>query len=185
MNLGVDVMQAATPQRLRPGMGLRPGGERPDLEPFVVAAFEAMYAAVRSLSAQGVGVAVDVGHHDEYSRPLNILERSARQLAGVPVLFVGVRCPVDVVVARRLATWGGEPTVERALRWDQAVHRPGIYDMELDTSVLSPEVCATMIERRLTAGPGTAFAKAGSMVEPSTGLRDAGRSRSRPHTPME
>jgi len=37
MNLGVDTfVRQVTPARYRPGIGLRPGGERPDLEPFVV-----------------------------------------------------------------------------------------------------------------------------------------------------
>lgn len=163
VNLGVDMMRGATAPRLLPGMGLRPGGERPDLEPFVLAAFGALYAAVRSLSERGVGVAVDVGHHDDYSQPLDILGRSARQLDGVPVLFVGVRCPADVVMERRLATWGDEPSaqsLEWLRRWEGAVHRPGIYDVEVDTSVMSAERCVAAIQRRWAEGPGTAFGRA-------------------------
>ncbi|MCA1571370.1 MAG: chloramphenicol phosphotransferase [Chloroflexi bacterium] len=163
-NLGVDTMQAATPERLLPGMGLRPGGEWPDLEPFVVAAFEAMYSAVASLSASGIGVAVDVGHHDAYSQPLGILRRSAAQLAGAPVLFVGVRCPIETVMARRAEIRSGEQVLERAQRWDEAVHRPGMYDLEVDTSVLSPGDCAARIEGRLAAGPGRMFAQVANWV---------------------
>jgi len=33
--LGVDAMMAMTPERLLPGIGLRPGGEKPELEDFV------------------------------------------------------------------------------------------------------------------------------------------------------
>ena len=33
MNLGVDRFMAMTPKRYQHGIGLRPGGERPDLEP--------------------------------------------------------------------------------------------------------------------------------------------------------
>jgi chloramphenicol 3-O phosphotransferase len=153
-------MQAATPARLLPGMGLRPGGERPDLEPFVVAAFEALYSAVRSLSANGVGVVVDVGHHDEYSRPLGILQRSARLLVDVPVLFVGVRCGIDELIARRAATWGDMPGRELVRRWDAAVHVPGIYDLEVDTSAQAPDEICRLIEERLARGPGSAFAEA-------------------------
>ena len=32
MNLGVDGFKQMTPELLQPGIGLRPGGERPDLE---------------------------------------------------------------------------------------------------------------------------------------------------------
>ena len=37
MNLGVDTFkERVTPKRYSPGIGLRPGGERPDLEPLIV-----------------------------------------------------------------------------------------------------------------------------------------------------
>jgi chloramphenicol 3-O phosphotransferase len=46
------------------------------------------------------------------------------------------------------------------LRWQNAVHLPGIYDLEVDTSRLSPDECAAAIRRRLEAGPaGSAFAQ--------------------------
>ena len=32
VNLGVDAFNRTMPEHLRPGIGLRPGGERPDLE---------------------------------------------------------------------------------------------------------------------------------------------------------
>jgi len=35
MNLGVDRFMQCTPARYLPGIGLRPGGERPDIEPFI------------------------------------------------------------------------------------------------------------------------------------------------------
>ncbi len=48
MNLGVDLVRMATPPMLQPGIGLRPGGERPDLEDFVVASYLALYDSVRA-----------------------------------------------------------------------------------------------------------------------------------------
>src|SRR5450755_2019089 len=42
MNLGVDRFKPMTPERYQPGIGLRPGGERPDLEPLVVVLYRAM-----------------------------------------------------------------------------------------------------------------------------------------------
>lgn len=163
MNLGVDRFKAMTPERFQPGIGLRPGGERPDLEPLIVVLYHGMYEAIAAHSRLGVNVVVDVGHHDSYSVPRGILERSANQLAGLPVLFVGVRCRVEVVMERRMATWGAgkpwdgwvPPEVER---WQSAVHDPRIYDMEVDTSALSPEDCAASIRRRLDSGMrGDAF----------------------------
>ena len=52
-----------------------------------------------------------------------------------------------------------EPVPAPVLRWQDAVHDPGIYDLEVDTSTHSPDECAAAIGRRLDAGPGTAFAQ--------------------------
>jgi chloramphenicol 3-O phosphotransferase len=159
MNLGVDCFKHMTPERFQPGIGLRPGGERPDLEPFVVAAYRGMYDAVAAHARLGFNVVVDAVHHDAYSVPRQILPQSARQLQGLPVLFVGVRCPIEVAVQRRRATWGGlgykpsDAVPDPVGRWHKAVHTPGIYDLEVDTSKASPQECADLIARRLRAGP--------------------------------
>lgn len=162
MNLGVDRFMQMTPARFQPGIGLRPGGERPDLEPVVVGLYLAMYASIAAHSREGVNVVVDVGHHDDYSVSRGILPRCARLLDDLPVLFVGVRCPIEVIMERRRATWGVDPTdgsvPDPVKRWQEAVHVPGIYDLEVDTSRLSPEECAVLIAQRLESGPpGIAF----------------------------
>jgi chloramphenicol 3-O phosphotransferase len=44
-------------------------------------------------------------------------------------------------------------------RWQDAVHAHGTYDMEVDTSAMTPEECTAAIAARLAAGPpGSAFA---------------------------
>ena len=170
MNLGGDRFKAMTPDHLQPGIGLRPGGERPDLEPLIVDLYYAMYEAIATHSRLGLNVVVDVGHHDFYSVPRRILPRCAQQLSDLPVLFVGVRCPIEVVMERRLATWGVGKSEDGSipqpvLRWQEAVHVPGIYDLEVDTSVLSSEQCAEVIRRRLADGPpGSAFQRIAATV---------------------
>lgn len=154
MNLGVDHFKAATPQHLQPGIGLRPGGERPDLEPIIVLLYSAMYESIAAHSRLGINVVVDADHHDMYSVPRGILWDCARRLHGLPVLFVGVRCPTEVVMERRRATWGGgapdDGLVPAPVKlWQQAVHEPGIYDLEVDTSTLSPAECAQEIRKAL------------------------------------
>lgn len=114
---------------------------------------------------------VDVGHHEAYAVPRGILQDSARRLQGLPVLFVGVRCPLDVIMERRNQGQEGRETAylkgsvtdppEPIRRWQREVHLPGVYDVEVDTSVLSPQECADVIRLRLAEGPGVAFWAAG------------------------
>ena len=120
----------------------------------------------------GLGTAQgrDVGHHDDYSSPRGILPAVAHKLAGLPAYLVGVRCPDEEIVARRDRVDPGHegryagrnpdgsvPDIVR--RWDRAVHDPGIYDLEVDTSRSSPAACAAAIADRIGAGPPTAFAE--------------------------
>lgn len=159
VNLGVDAVIAMTPERLRPGIGLRPGGERPDLEPLIPVMFAALYDSMAAHARHGLGVVVDVGHHDRYTRPLGTLAIAAERLAGLPSLLVGVRCPLDEIMRRRGRA--GEPPPAPVRRWQEAVHDPGVYDLEVDTSAASPEECAAAIHRRIHAGPApTALARA-------------------------
>ncbi|NLS17836.1 chloramphenicol phosphotransferase [Rhizobium sp. P40RR-XXII] len=176
VNLGVDAyVRHVTPPRYRPGIGLRPGGERPDLEPLVQRFYAALYASIAAHSRMGLNVVAEFGHHDAYSQPLGILADCARRLAGLPALFVGVRCPLDVVMQRRLAEGperqgtyvrveAGVPAPAPVVAWQEQVHRPGIYDLEIDTSVSSPEACAEQIRRLLAKGlpHPTAFEKIAS-----------------------
>jgi len=156
MNLGVDGFMSMTPKRYQPGMGLRPGGERPDLEPLLPLLYGALYDSIAAHSRAGLNVVTDVGHHDYYSQPLGILPDCARRLAGLPTLFVGVHCPLDVILKRREET--GYPGGEPVIRWQESVHAHGLYDLELDTSVQTPEECAEVIRHRLENGPpGTAL----------------------------
>ena len=159
MNLGVDTFMQATPKRYLPGMGLRPGGEHPDLETFIPTLYRALYESIAAHSRLGLNVVTDVGHHDAYATPQGILRDSARRLHGLPVLFVGVRCPLEIIMERRKATWGSaddsadSPVPHPVLLWQHEVHIPGIYDLEVDTSTLSPTECADVIRQRLVDGP--------------------------------
>jgi len=106
MNLGVDGFMRMTPARYMPGMGLRPGGERLDIEPLVQILYRALYESIAAHSHLGLNVVVDVGHHDAYAVPRDILPDCARILSGLPVLFVGVRCPLETIMERRRHTAG-------------------------------------------------------------------------------
>ncbi|MEH2084552.1 MAG: hypothetical protein V7K89_32660 [Nostoc sp.] len=159
MNLGVDRFMQMTPARYLPGIGLRPGGERQDIEPFVPILYSAMYESIAAHSRLGLNVVVDVGHHDAYTIERGILADSARRLKGLPVLFVGVHCPMKIVMERRQNTgWNMGSTADSPIPhpvqlWQREVHIPGIYDLEVDTSLLSPGACAEVIRQHLTDSP--------------------------------
>jgi chloramphenicol 3-O phosphotransferase len=152
INLGVDVARRTTPPRLQPGIGLRPGEPDNPVAPLLPTLYAALYESVAAHSRLGLNVVVDVGHHDRA-----ILSDCARRLAGLPTLLVGVRCPLQTIVERRRAS-GMTTDMEPVRRWQEAVHDPGVYDFEVDTSVLSPQQCAAAIREWLGAdAPVTAF----------------------------
>lgn len=155
MNVGVDVARAMTPPRCQPGIGLRPGEDTHPAAPVVPVLYAALYDSIAAHSRLGLNVVVDVGHYAP-----EILSDCARRLAGLPVIFVGVRCPLEVVIERRNASTpgsyatvdDGEPIPPPILRWQEEVHAHR-YDFEVDTSVASPDECADAILRRLQTGP--------------------------------
>jgi chloramphenicol 3-O phosphotransferase len=152
MNLGVDVARAMTPPRYQPGVGLRPGEEAHPVAPLVPTFYMALYDSIAAHSKVGANVVVDVGHHNA-----EILVECARRLNGLPVLFVGVRCPIEVVMERRQASPSSSyatgspknPIPAPVRRWQHDVHVPGVYDLEVDSSLLNPEQCADAIRRWL------------------------------------
>ena len=75
-------------------------------------------------------------------------------LRGLPVTFVGVRCPLDVVNAREAARPGRFPGTAESHFHD--VHAHGIYDVEVDTGSVAPRACAERVMKAVAAG-GTAF----------------------------
>lgn len=187
MNLGTDVfVRHVIPPDLRPGIGLRPGRERPEVAERVPVLLAALYDAVAAHARHGLDVAVDVGHHADRApadpksattdageptgrghaeeRAARVWDDVARRLAGLPVVVVGVTCPLEVVLDRRDA---GDPerpddylrrTDDRRVpdpvrRWQDAVHVAAPYDLEVDTSRLSPADCADGIAHRLDDGP--------------------------------
>ena len=163
MQLGVDVVkERMTPPRYQPGIGLRPGEPDHPVAPLVPTFYAALYESIAVHSRLGLNVVADVGHHDK-----DVLADCARRLSGLPALFAGVRCPLDVILERRRATWGAGaagtargPVPPPVLAWQRDVHIPGIYDLEVDTSLLTPEECAEAIRARLADGrPATALAR--------------------------
>jgi chloramphenicol 3-O phosphotransferase len=181
MNLGMDNHIRATPAPYRPGVGLRPQraeghivepGRVPlaVLEDLVPTFYAALYESIAAHSRLGLNVVADVYHQDFYSRPRGILADCARRLRGLPVLFVGVLCPIDVIWERREATWEqvrdtADDRLVLAVELGQRAARSHRYDLEFDTSVATPDRCAAEIRRRVVEGPpGSAFHEAAELA---------------------
>ena len=165
MNLGVDGHIKATPESLRPGVGLRPGGKvDPKIEAMVPVLYAALYDSVRAHALQGLNVVMDAKHHDSYTRPRgNILPDCARRMAGVPVLFVGVKCSLDEIWQRLAQTWGrtrenARPEEIESIELGQTVTHLHDYDLVVDTTDRSSADCAASIRSLMQNPPEpTAF----------------------------
>jgi chloramphenicol 3-O phosphotransferase len=147
VNLGVDVARSMTPARYQPDIGLRPGETEHPAASVVPVLFAALYESIAAHANEGVNVVADIGHHD-----VAVLCDCARRLAGRRAVLVGLRCPIDVVMERRnasepgrYATGAPDDLPAPVRRWQHDVHVPGVYDLEVDTSVMSPEECAVAI----------------------------------------
>lgn len=111
------------------------------------------WAAAAAAARAGARVVVETA----LSEPAEALA-AARELQGIDVLFVGVRCPLAVVLAR--LGLAGEQAPTAVARAQSDVHALWDYDLEVDTSVLSPEESARDIGRTLVDPPvPSAFAR--------------------------
>jgi chloramphenicol 3-O phosphotransferase len=171
MHIGMDLHIQASPPRYKPGLGLRPMRledvkdvdgrvSYTDLVDAVPALYASLYGSAAVHARNGLNVVMDVYHHDNYSRPLGTLDIAKRELSGLPTLFVGVNARLDVIWTRRAKTWGQhresvDDDVRRAVEMHDAAARALSYDIELDTSALSPDECIRRIARRLADGPSS------------------------------
>lgn len=89
----------------------------------------------------------------------------ATVLEPFPVYFVGVRCSVEEAKRREQARSDRFPGTEE--RQFPQVHRHNAYDLEVDTTHTSPEMCAERIRTFLTSHDPTAFARLRQMPRQS------------------
>jgi chloramphenicol 3-O-phosphotransferase/catechol 2,3-dioxygenase-like lactoylglutathione lyase family enzyme len=75
-------------------------------------------------------------------------------VADFEALFVGVRCPLEVLLQRESARPDRAPGMARAQY--PVVHAHCIYDLEIDTSLQTPSAAAAQIKRRREDGPAPA-----------------------------
>ena len=121
--------------------------------PVVWRFWKGMYRAFAALASAGNGLIIDDVVFDR-----GILQEAVDALHVFNVLFVGVRCPLDVAEGRERERAERVPGL--AAYTGGLVHAHGLYDLEVDTSTLSAMDCALQIKHRLTNGAApTAFAQ--------------------------
>ena len=84
------------------------------------------------------------------------IEIDAGQLVGA-VVHHQFEPPRERADPRQSGVHAGGSIAEPVLRWDAAVHDPGVYDLEVDTTAAAPPVCARAIAELLRSGPGTSL----------------------------
>ncbi len=96
--------------------------------------------------------------------PQNWLEECLDQIAPFNTYLVGVHCPLEELRRREMAR--GDRGLGLAERQFSQVHQHGVYDLEVDTSLLSAEECALQIKERVECGPApTALAAVRQMLK--------------------
>jgi chloramphenicol 3-O phosphotransferase len=104
-----------------------------------------MHRTAAALAAAGLDLIVDhVLLEDAW------LDEMASLWAAIPVLYVGVRCPLEVVVERERSRH--DRTIGQAAAQFGVVHRRGGYDVEVDTSEMRPEEAAARIVAAVARG---------------------------------
>jgi len=105
-----------------------------------------IYCAVAALAQAGNDLIIDDVVHDS-----KVLREAVHILHTFNILFVGVRCPIEVAEQRERERGNRREGLVRA-HYD-LVHSHGIYDLEVDTSTLTPKECANQIKHRVQNGP--------------------------------
>lgn len=134
-------------------------------------AVQALHEWIAAASRSGCNIVLD---HLMMSDP-PVLQDCIWRLQGLPVLFVSLKPPFEVLMervsTRKMGNQGpamvlhgdegSRRTVERLNRlrpwFYQSVYANDCHDLEIDTVQHEPDQVCALIEQRLAAGPGTAF----------------------------
>jgi chloramphenicol 3-O phosphotransferase len=101
-----------------------------------------MYAAIAALAEHGNNVIID----DVVWEP-SLLREAVSTLHHLDVLFVGVRCPMEVA-ERREQSRGDRPTGLVKAHY-LSVHAHQLYDLEINTSLNDPAQSVALIQQYL------------------------------------
>ncbi|WP_020391006.1 chloramphenicol phosphotransferase CPT [Kribbella catacumbae] len=141
ISLGVDdLVDALPPGLLESGSGIAfgSGGEVEVGEGFRKIEV-AWMAGVAAMARAGARIVFD----DVFLGGAASQERTRTQLAGLEVLWVGVRCAPEIAAGREIAR--GDRVGGMAALQATAVHEGVVYDLEVDTGTTESIDCARVI----------------------------------------
>ncbi len=101
--------------------------------------FSCMHKVIQLLSLEGMNVIADhVMVESQWVR------ECARLFAPLPAYFIGIMCPLEVLIQRELDR--KDRTLGQAAAQYPLVHKNTVYDFKVDTSLLSVEESALQIK---------------------------------------
>lgn len=101
------------------------------------------HRTITMFSDKGINLIVDHVLDNQFTR-----DDCRACLAGYPLLFVGVHCPVAELERRERER--GDRTIGLATSQLGFIHQGEVYDVEVDTFVDSVETCAAKILQRIS-----------------------------------
>lgn len=105
-----------------------------------------MHHAIATLSEAGINVLADHVLVEQ-----SWVEHCVRLFSELPAYLIGVQCPLEVLEEREKSR--KNRTLGQAKLQYPVIHKYLVYDLEVDTSVLSPEECAQAILTRIQVPP--------------------------------
>ncbi|MFE9581875.1 chloramphenicol phosphotransferase CPT [Nocardia sp. NPDC006044] len=146
LTLGVDTLIQALPGSLRAaGAGIEfaaDGGVRIGLEFLRLEA--AWIEGVAAMARAGGRIIVD----EVFLGGASSQQRWQKAVAGLSVLWVGVRCDGAVAAGREIAR--GDRVPGMAAAQAEMVHQGMVYDLEVDTTLTESLACARVIAAHVT-----------------------------------
>jgi chloramphenicol 3-O phosphotransferase len=100
------------------------------------------YRSLRAFLSAGHNVLADTGFYTP-----ELLNQCIRELKDETVWLVGVHCSIEELERREQAR--GDRQIGLAREQQATIHNSVIYDIEVDTSVLSVEECALIIRSKI------------------------------------
>jgi chloramphenicol 3-O phosphotransferase len=151
MHCGLDHFEAMQPRKegKRIHCFYGQGIEQPDLVP-------ALHQAVAALSRMGAHVV-----NEHILLQPRWLADAVERYRGLPVVFVGVVCPLEELERRERERNKGVQIGQSARQFERLryLHEAGVYDLALDTTTLTPGECAEEIGRLLKEGTVAGFGR--------------------------